>query len=430
MSNQYTLRDSFEFCELIRGFQGPYSYMASFDVTSLFTNIPLDETISIICEHIEEEVLDRLNILRNDLAVLLQHAVKDNLFLFDENLYTQIDGVAMGSPLGPTFANAFLCHHETRWLDDCPLAFKPTLYRRYVDDTFLLFRKKEHAALFLSYLNQKHPNIAFTMEGEVDGRLPFLDVNVSRSTIGFSTDVYRKPTFTGLGMKFASFIPTLYKHNVVSCLIERAHKICSSVTSVKNQVAFLRHYFMTNGFPLHFFNEILDAFVKKSSRVPILGAVGRPVYLKIPFMGPDSYDLKKEIQKLVKRHYPQVSLRVILHNGNTVARLFPFKDRTPEPLRSSLVYKYCCGMCNAVYIGQTARHFEARISEHKGVSFRNGSTSEKPSFSSIRQHARDADHPIVRSNFSVLASAKYNTDLESMEKLLIKFHNPSLNIQH
>ena len=47
----------------------------------------------------------------------------------------QIDGVAMGNPLGPTLANLFLCHHETNWLSNyCPLEFKPVLYRRYIDD--------------------------------------------------------------------------------------------------------------------------------------------------------------------------------------------------------------------------------------------------------------------------------------------------------
>ena len=47
------------------------------------------------------------------------------------------DGVAMGSPLGPTLANAFLCHHEKKWLNDCPNNFKPGFYKRYVDDIFV-----------------------------------------------------------------------------------------------------------------------------------------------------------------------------------------------------------------------------------------------------------------------------------------------------
>ena len=53
-------------------------------------------------------------------------------------------GVAIGSPLGPTFANIFLSYHEETWLKNCPCEFKPVIYKRYVDDTFLLFWSKDH----------------------------------------------------------------------------------------------------------------------------------------------------------------------------------------------------------------------------------------------------------------------------------------------
>ena len=60
---------------------------------------------------------------------------KDLYFIFNI-LYKQIDGAAMGSPLGPSLANAFLAHHEQNWLDSCPLEYRPSYYRRYVDDIF------------------------------------------------------------------------------------------------------------------------------------------------------------------------------------------------------------------------------------------------------------------------------------------------------
>ena len=66
----------------------------------------------------------------------------------------------MGFPLGPTLGNIFLCFHEQIWLDNCPVEFKPVIYRRFVDDTFLLFRSKEHIEKFRLYLNCQHPNIS------------------------------------------------------------------------------------------------------------------------------------------------------------------------------------------------------------------------------------------------------------------------------
>ena len=79
----------------------------------------------------------------------------------------------MGSCLGPSFANAFLCHHETSWLSECPVSFKPFHYRRYVDDTFLLFDNVEQVPLFLDYLNSKHNNIKFTYEIECNNAISF-----------------------------------------------------------------------------------------------------------------------------------------------------------------------------------------------------------------------------------------------------------------
>ena len=72
----------------------------------------------------------------------------------------------MGSPLGPTLANAFLCHYEKIWLHECSSQFKPVVYKRYFDDIFVLFKSKEHLKLFINYMNSKHSNIKFTFETE------------------------------------------------------------------------------------------------------------------------------------------------------------------------------------------------------------------------------------------------------------------------
>ena len=111
---------------------------------------------------------------------MLQLAVKESVFVFDNQLFRQIDGVAMGYPLGPTLANLFLCFHENKWLSQCPSEFKQIKYNRYVDDCFLIFKSKEHATKFLDYLNSKHKNISFTSEYENNNQLPFLDILIEK----------------------------------------------------------------------------------------------------------------------------------------------------------------------------------------------------------------------------------------------------------
>ena len=117
----------------------------------------------------------------------------------------------MGSPLGPPLVNAFLCFHEKKWLEQCPEEFKPVYYRRYVKDIFVLFRPRDHLIKFRDYLNKCDPNMKFSFEEEQNGKLPFLDIEVSRERNKFVATVYRKPTFSGVYTHFSSFLPTTYK---------------------------------------------------------------------------------------------------------------------------------------------------------------------------------------------------------------------------
>ena len=181
--------------------------MASLDVNSLFTNVPLDETIDICTQGLFESESTVCGLNKKEITEMLSLTTKESIVLFDMGFYIQIDGVAMGSPLGLTLTSLFLCHHEKKWLNDCPNNFKPVFYKRYVDDIFVLFKKSEHLQLFVNYMNSKHKNILFSYETEKDGPMPFLDVNIFREKGKFLTNVYRKGTFTGVYTNFSSFIP-------------------------------------------------------------------------------------------------------------------------------------------------------------------------------------------------------------------------------
>ena len=85
----------------------------------------------------------------------------------------------MGSSLCLTFADAFLCHYEKEWLYDCPIHFKPVIYKTYVDDIFVLFSSKEHLQLFLDYMNKQQKCLKFTSEAEYDNSFSFLDIKIT-----------------------------------------------------------------------------------------------------------------------------------------------------------------------------------------------------------------------------------------------------------
>ena len=122
-------------------------------------------------------------------ATLLRN-MSESLILLDQKFYKQHDGVAIGSPLGSTLANVFLCYHEKIWPQNCPYEFKPVIYRRYVDDTFPFFRSKYQIEKFRNYLNRQHKNIKFTSETENENSMSFVDIKITRDNNKFLTSVY------------------------------------------------------------------------------------------------------------------------------------------------------------------------------------------------------------------------------------------------
>ena len=129
--------------------------MTSLDVASLLTNTLLNERNNNCVSDLHNKDLYNGKLSKRDLFKLLETATSKS-FIFDYLLYKQIDRVAMGSPLSPTLANAFLCHYEKEWLDNWPIHFKPVIYKRYLDDAFVLFSFKEHLQLFVDYMKKKH----------------------------------------------------------------------------------------------------------------------------------------------------------------------------------------------------------------------------------------------------------------------------------
>lgn len=338
----------------------------------------------------------------------------------------------MGNPLGPCLANAFLCHHEENWLNNCPPIFKPLLYRRYVDDIFLVFKSSQQVPLFLDYLNSKHPNIEFTSEIEQDGKkLPFLDLDVTKTENSFSTSVYRKPTFTGLMTRFDSSVPLQYKQNLVLSLVTRAYGLCSNYFNLHNELQYLRNLLRDNGFPTAFTNRYIGQQLNKiiCPTKPISTVHRAPVYFTIPFIASKSFSVRNKVKRLVQEFYPQISLRVIFKPQSRLGNWFRVRDEIPCVLRSSVVYLYKCSSCNATYVGQTKRQLQTRISEHKGVSFRTNFPISKPSHSSIRTHRDNMDHPINTRDFSVLYTGADDMSRIAAESLFIKHLQPSLCAQ-
>ena len=238
----FTLKDSFEFAKIVCD-QDAGLFMGSLDVDSLFTNVPLEETIN-IC--VNELFKSNCSINKKQSTEMLSLTTEELIFMFDMAFYTQVDGVAIGSSFGPSLAYAFLSHHEMKWLYDCPEKFKAVFYKRYVDETFVLFKRPEHVKPFVDYMNSKHKNINFSFETEKDEQMPFLDVNVFRENGKFVTNVYRKEKFTGVYSNFCSFIPLEHKFGLVYTLLHRCFCLVSDMSKFHFETEKVKEILLSN----------------------------------------------------------------------------------------------------------------------------------------------------------------------------------------
>ena len=128
--NNYNIDNSFSFCNSVQSIGNADSiFMTSFDIENPFTNVPLQETITICLNYLfPTDQSSVISLSRKYFKTLLEHSVLNSLFIFNSKVYKQIEGLGMGLPLGPTFANIFMSFNEQQWLADCPNSFKPVLY--------------------------------------------------------------------------------------------------------------------------------------------------------------------------------------------------------------------------------------------------------------------------------------------------------------
>ena len=169
--------------------------LISFDVTSLFMKVPLDEAMDAITEKLmnDESLDERTTLSAGEICRLTNLCLRSTYFQFGDAFYEQLEGAVVGSPLSPVVANLYMEIFEERALR--PATLQPKMWVRYVDDTFVIWpHGTEELNRFHDHLNDQHPAIQFTREKEAEKRIQFLDSLMERKRSRMKTLVYRKPT--------------------------------------------------------------------------------------------------------------------------------------------------------------------------------------------------------------------------------------------
>ena len=232
-----------------------------------------------------------------------------------------------------------------------------------------MFENESQVNKFHHYLDSRHPNIRFSKENENNSSISFLDILIERND-GFSTSVYRKPTFSGLYLNFRAFAPLTYKKGLISCLLYRAYMICSNWHLIHKEIQLLKSILLRNKYPVGLIDKTIfiflnKLFVKKSKETTV---PKKEFLMCLPFLGPDSKIVGTKLKKLFTSDFPAYKIKYIVKPGIKLGNLFNFKDKIPLKCLSHVVYKFTCGECNITYIGKTTRHLKVRMCEHLGIS--------------------------------------------------------------
>ncbi|MEL6606432.1 MAG: reverse transcriptase domain-containing protein, partial [Cyanobacteria bacterium J06614_10] len=357
--------------------------ISSLDVESLFTNVPVERTINYICEHIyRSDDHPLLDIPEAHLRTLLKICTQESAFRCPRgNLYLQVDGVAMGSPLGVLFANFFMGSVEKEVFDEVD---RPLVYGRYVDDIFIKTNTPEEREALRRKFEQVS-GLRFTTEEDNQGSLPFLDVLVKQDNEGrVSTSVYTKPTNPGLCLNGESECPQRYKDTTIAAFFRRALTHCSSWAATVKEFDRVCQLLVNNGHSNHDCKRVKQRILSKwreqqQQQQQQATEEGEEVELKLfykAFMSTAYKEEEKAIKSIVSRNVKpnndnnKIKL-IIYYKSRKTKDLLMKNDNAPEPRKFdqvNVVYRFSCPHedCtpHSTYIGMTTTKLSRRLSYH------------------------------------------------------------------
>ena len=149
--------------------------------------------------------------------------------------------------------------HKSKWLNEYNLN-KPKFYLRYVDDILAAFDNEQDSLNFLNFLNNRHPNIKFNTEKQINHSIAFLDVFISViNNQNLTLQTYQKSIYRGLLLNLKSLTSFSYKISLIKCLIDRSFKTCSNWNSFHNNIENIKSNLIKNAYPL----SLIDKVIKK-----------------------------------------------------------------------------------------------------------------------------------------------------------------------
>ncbi|XP_071577054.1 uncharacterized protein [Temnothorax nylanderi] len=394
--------------------------LISLDVTALFTNIPKD----LVLKGIEKRwnyISSKTDLNLSQFLHAIDLILSSTSFSFNGEIYEQIFGSPMGSPLSPVVADIVMDDLETHCLS--LLNFNIRIFIRYVDDIFAVVPKTS-VGLILKVFNGYHPRLRFTYEIETNASLNFLDTTVIRNGNLLITNWYRKPTFSGRYINFHSNHPLKYKLNTITSLVDRA-VLLSNEKFHDGNIKIIKEILNNNSFPKPIVNKHI---AKRLNTLKI-----RNNTLNTPTDNNTTFDFKnciplpyiKTLSDSICRTLNELHITTLFTVPKKLDCLIRRgKDRINDLKQTDIVYKINCRDCRATYIGQTKRHLCTRLREHQSDIRKHASN-----LSVVSEHRISYGHDFDWGKPEILHKEGQTRKREIAEMFFIKKFDDTINLQ-
>ena len=388
--------------------------------------------------------------------------------VFNKSYYRQKLGIAMGNPCAPPLAILFLDQLETKALEATPL--KPVFLARYIDDYAGIWTHGEQALKdFLSFMNSQHPNLAFTMDYTRAGQgVPFLDtlvtVETSENITKLETELFIKPTNSGIILHSTSAHPKATKHNIIRNMFHRAYNNSSNKQKEDRSIDKVWNLLLENGYTLRLLKRLLREVQRSRAKRGRGDRRGRgrgdrrgrdesdrvdtvDGFLTLPYI---DEPLLQKVRHIVRKS--KLRVRIAWNNSNKLKSAFVrssickpncpggrkcnlcMSDFNGDCTQKNIVYEIRCGICkqkgrDVTYIGESMRPVRLRYNEHRRDAI--NKTANTPFGDHFgKEHIQDQLHTNQNIlDLKVLYRALDHPDRKIAESIYIRRRAPALNIQ-
>ena len=315
----------------------------------------------------------------------------------------------MGSPVSPLLADLVLDILQDKVISK--LSFRLPYFFRYVDDinTAVPSHKKQE---ILEKFNAYDRRLQFTIEEEINNKIPFLDVMCVRNGQSIKTNWYHKSTWTGRYLNYKSHLPMLYKTNTISILTRKILELADPEYHPEN-FALLHHTLMKNGYPKKLIDDIIQrtkAQFKPYDPATDLHKEGKEMKQRvaIPYVSGVFEHLKAEMNKF------DINLVAKADNNLKMSIFSKVKDKTPLLQQSGVVYEVPC-TCEKRYLGKTVQRLGNRARQHI-----NAIKSGDQEHSGLSEHAIQTGHNPRWSGVKIIYKESNPKKLGILENIAIK----------